>query len=87
MPETATFITHFYEKPENGQLVWLLLAEETVPMPAMYNAQRGDGKPRHLRGERYNLLGGREHWPRHGDSWTPLTPPENANQCSPAPGE
>lgn len=85
MTESVTFITHFYERPEDGQLVWLLLSEDHVPTPAVYNAEHGDGKPRYLRGEYYSLLRGREHYPMQGDSWAPLTPPENANLCSPPP--
>ena len=87
VPEPATYITHHRERPQNGQLVWLLIMGEEGPMPAQYTAQQGDGKPRYLKGEHYSLLRGREHYPRHGDSWAPLDPPENANQCSPAPGE
>lgn len=81
--ETATFANCFYRKPQDRQVVWLLIDGEDTPMPAQYSAQRGDGKPNWLSGEYYSLLGGREHWPRQGDGWAVLEPPENANLCSP----
>lgn len=79
MIEPVTFTTHSYEKPKDGQMVWLLLAGLRTATPAKYNEQRGDGKPKYLKGEWYDLLGASEHRPIQGDSWSPLTPPQNAN--------
>ena len=68
--ESLTFTKTSYEKPKDGQYVWLIKDGKGHPVPASFH--------KHLRRDYYSLLNGCEvSGDRH--AWAPMTPPENQN--------
>ena len=68
-PEALMFTNTSYQKPQDGQDVWLLIYSQKTPVPARFHKEV---KPY------YSLLGGGETLgDRH--AWAPMEYPTNAN--------